>query len=250
MTNEKLLYAAYQNVLFDELGNRRHAHMIARYYKDCSGQWQEQEWYTTDAGSTFVIDGKIYFLCNDHLIPMNMDFDSPTCGACEKIIGEVHILYAVTKNEYHAHGSASFVRLHKQSYSDGTVFYSLQDGYGDFFPHHGNRDPHALAAVLRQDADQKKGRFPQSADDLLRFASLLESEPAPMPDPRNNEVTLSYLTDGNPLGVSEIKSFPNLQDAVTWAKRNVPKASAGWSVYSTINSSKPSLTLYDYRRTV
>lgn len=254
----RLHYPTYRAALFDAFGNRRRVHMIARYERDSSGAWRETERFTTDAGDTFVITDKvsgsiIYFRCGDSLIPANMDFNSPTCHACEQIVGEVHILHAISNNEYIYTTDTPgdlFPCLHKQSYTDGTAFYCLLTNNGDFFPRHGNRDPHALAEQLRLDADHKKGRFPLHAETLLRCAAILDNEPDPIPDPRNNTVTLSYLVDANPLGKAKTKTFDFLDAAVSWAKRNVPTISAGWSVYSTPAPGQLPLTLYDYRRTV
>lgn len=251
MNAERLSYSAYRSTLFDFFGNRRRVHMIAHYERYSGGEWRETERFTTDAGTTFVIDDKIYFNCGDNLNPMNMDFNSPTCGACERIIGEVYILHAITNNEnlYTADDRcALFSVLHKQSYADGTAFYCLLSR-GDFFPLHGNRDPHALADQLRLDADPKNGRFPREAETLLRCAAILDNEPDPIPDPKKNGVTLTFLTDENPLGATTTKPFDTLDEAVSWAKRNVPPASAGWTVYSVPVPGQIPLALYDYRRT-
>lgn len=251
MNAEKLSFSAYRSTLFDFFGNRRHVHMIARYERYSGGRFRETERFTTDAGTTFVIDDKIYFHCGDSLIPMNIDSSAPNCGAYERIVGEVHILCAITNNEslYTADDRGAFFSvLHKQTYSDGTAFYCLLS-HGDFFPDHGNSDPHALAAQLRKDADPKKGRFPNEAEMLLLCASILDKEPDPIPDPKKNGVILSFLSDKNPLGATTTKTFDTLDEAVAWAKRNVPPASAGWTVYSVPAPGQIPLGLYDYRRT-
>lgn len=145
-----LKYGDYYKLLYDEFGNRKNAHEIARYYKRSDGIWHEQERYSTLGGSTYVIDDKIYFKCNDSLIPMNMDFDSKTCGACEQIIKEIPITHKITGNEIllkFKHYTEEY-SLCKQCYSDVEPFYTLKDSRGQFRVNHGNHNINELICTL------------------------------------------------------------------------------------------------------
>jgi hypothetical protein len=169
MINGQLNYWGYHNQLYDELGNRRKSYKIARYEKDVDGSWHKVEEKTTSYGSTFVINNKIYFKVDDSLIPVNMDFNNSTCGACEQIIGEVPIGRKITKNEimfqHECAETKEALSLHKQYYSDGTCFYSLQDKSGDFCVNYGSDNLQDLIEQMELEIKCDKRWFDKKFED-------------------------------------------------------------------------------------
>jgi len=78
-----------------------------------------------------------------------MDFDSKDCHACYKIVGENTEDYKrIIGNEYLSYNKYLNLKLHKQNYSDGTCFYTLEDNRGEFRVNYGNRDLKELIKVL------------------------------------------------------------------------------------------------------
>lgn len=112
--------------LFDKFGNRISIPIVEYYEKNSCGEWikcQEAE----EKHNNFVIDGQLYqfYVGDDSLMPLNMDFDSTSCHACYKVVGEVTEFLRVTGNTILYACPILQMRLERQSYSDGTCFYSL-----------------------------------------------------------------------------------------------------------------------------
>ena len=81
-----------------------------------------------------------------------MDFDSKDCGAAYKILGKDTAEYQkIIGNEYLCKSEYFGLKLHKQSYSDNTCFYTLEDKYGDFRVDYGNENLQELINVLERE---------------------------------------------------------------------------------------------------
>lgn len=143
-------FSDHDKEFFDSFGNRTHNYEIARYEKHSDGTWEETGRRETVGTDTFVMNGKIYFRYNDSLIPMNMDFDSKTCGVCERIEKEIPVGRKIVGNSVLA--QFNYVReqysLCRQDYSDGTSFYTLQDSRGQWNVRHGNNELKPLIKSL------------------------------------------------------------------------------------------------------
>lgn len=150
MSSEYERYSDHEKELFDSFGNRTHNYEIVRYEKCSDKTWHEIERRETRGTDTFVLNDKIYFRCNDSLIPMNMDFNNATCGACERIEKEIPVGKTVTGNAILL--QFDYVReqyyLCEQDYSDGTSFFTLQDSRGQWNVQHGNRNIKSLVISL------------------------------------------------------------------------------------------------------
>jgi len=140
MNKEYLKFSDYKNRIYDEFGNRINNYIIAFYVKRSNGEWVKEEERKTRGSSDYIIDDKIYFECNDSLIPYNMDFESKDCGRCA-------IIVEADKEEYKRIIANEVVKvipeihrtIHRQSYTDGTCFYTLKDIYGHWNIGDGNR---------------------------------------------------------------------------------------------------------------
>ena len=116
----------YKQSLYDDLGNRISIPLVEYYEKNSNGEWVKRR-EAEEKSNCFVIDGKLYerFVVDDSLMPLNMDFNSPTCHTCYKVVGEKTDFVRITGNEILYRCPILEIYLHKQSYSDGTHFYSI-----------------------------------------------------------------------------------------------------------------------------
>ena len=114
----------------DEFGNIKQQFEVIRYDKRSNGEWIEEE-RRNSGSSYYIIDGQLYCKCDNSLLPMNMNFKSETCGACFQIGKEVINNHKIINNEIlftcKNELTEKCLSLHKQSYSNDTSFYSLQD---------------------------------------------------------------------------------------------------------------------------
>ena len=177
MNNEKYLdYNAFKNLFFDEFGNRINNFIIEKYYKS-SHVWTLEETMKTHYGDYYVVDNKCYFKCNGSLIPLNMDFESKDCGAAYKIVGKDTAEYQkIIGNEYLCKSEYFGLKLHKQSYSDNTCFYTLEDNYGDFRVDYGNENLQELINVLERENEIDKkyiGILPTAEENIKQRDSFI-----------------------------------------------------------------------------
>ena len=116
----------HKKELFDEYGNRHSIPIVEYYEKNSRGEWVKSR-EAEEKHNNFVIGGQLYqwYVGDDCLMPLNMDFDSKSCGACYKVVGEVTEFKRVTGNTILYACPILQMRLERQSYSDGTCFYSL-----------------------------------------------------------------------------------------------------------------------------
>lgn len=116
----------YKQSLYDDLGNRISIPLVEYYEKSSNGEWKKMR-EAEEKSNCFIIDGKLYewFVGDDSLMPLNMDFNSPTCHACYKVVEERTDFVRITGNEILYRCPTLDIYLHKQSYSDGTHFYSI-----------------------------------------------------------------------------------------------------------------------------
>ena len=121
----------YKHLWYDELGNRTVDTVAERYEKRSDGNWYKDESWKSNCLNMFVIDGQLYerFVGNESLMPLNMDFDSLSCGACWKLIEEKeNTEVKITNNEIIYRSNILNLYVHKQDYSDNTCFYSIIRG--------------------------------------------------------------------------------------------------------------------------
>lgn len=157
MLKGELRFADYRDSFYDEFGNRTNNYIIEKYYKNGNNEWVLEETIKTNAGSYFVVNDKPYFECNGSLLSLNTDFESESCGTCYKVIGKDTTDYRrIVRNEYLCKNEYLGLKLHKQDYSDGTCFYTLQDNRGEFRVGYGNRDLSELIKVLEREIEIDK----------------------------------------------------------------------------------------------
>jgi len=154
-------FADYKKSFYDSFGNHITAYEINRFEKYANGEWVQIDTYTTLGRNSFVIDGQIYFRVDNTLIPMNMDFNSPSCGACEQIVREIPVTHKITKNEvvgefilstsckYTGIPSSSKFHLMCQHYSDTKPFYYITNERNTLVGR-GNTDKSAFIQGLRE----------------------------------------------------------------------------------------------------
>jgi hypothetical protein len=137
----------------DEFGNLIKKFEVVVYFKNSDGEWVEDRRFESGR-SYYIVDGQLYNKCCKSLLPLNMDFDSETCGACYQIVEEVKETKKITNNEvlFTCKGIKT-LSLHKQSYSDNTCFYSLQDWRGNFKLSYGSKN---LQDILNQIIAEKQ----------------------------------------------------------------------------------------------
>ena len=151
MVDGKLRFADYKDSFYDEFGNRTNNYIIEKYYKNRNNEWVLEEIIKTNAGSYFIVNDKPYFECNDSLLPLNTDFESEHCGCCYKVVDKDTTEYKrIIGNEYLCENKHLGLRLHRQDYSDGTCFYTLEDNRGQWRVDYGNHDLLELIGVLER----------------------------------------------------------------------------------------------------
>lgn len=150
MLEGKLRFADCRDSFYDEFGNRTNNYIIDKYYKNRNNEWFLGKIIKTfNAGSYFVVNDKPYFECNGSLFPLNTDFESENCGCCYMVVDKDTTEYKrIIGNEYLCGNKHLGLRLHRQDYSDGTCFYTLQDNSGQWRVDYGNHDLSKLIKVL------------------------------------------------------------------------------------------------------
>ena len=178
MVDGKLRFTDYRDSFYDEFGNRTNNYIVEKYYKNGNNDWILEETIKTNAGRYFVVDGKPYFECNGSLLPLNVDFESESCGVCYKVVGKDTTEYKmIVGNEYLCRNEYLGLRLHRQDYSDGTCFYTLEDGRGQWRVDYGNSDLSELVKVLegRIEIDkQYVDILPFKTEDIEQTMNLIE----------------------------------------------------------------------------
>ena len=83
---------------------------------------------------------------------MNMDFDSPSCGACEQIVCEIPVVHKITGNEVLGTFKLYDTQYHlkKQTYSNSGPFYHLEESGGWWAVNWGNSDKDKLIKDFRR----------------------------------------------------------------------------------------------------
>lgn len=177
MLDGAISFSEHKHEFYDSFGNRINNYIVEKYYK--SGErWNLEETLKTNAGSYFVVNDKFYFLGNnDSLIPLNMDFESKDCGACYKVVGEDTENYVkIIGNEYLCYNKYLNLKLHKQNYSDGTCFYTLEDNHGDFSVDYGKSKLSELIKVLEGNIEVDKkylGKCPHLNENIKQTEILI-----------------------------------------------------------------------------
>jgi hypothetical protein len=139
----------------DEYGNIKREFEVICYHKLSDGTWTVHKRF--DSGRLcYEIDGKLYLRVDNNLITLNMDFESDTCHACYQVGKEITNRKKITGNAILftcRSTTQNVLTLHKQSYSDGTCFYTLKDGYGHFKTHHAS---HNIDELIQQVKKEKE----------------------------------------------------------------------------------------------
>ncbi len=121
----------FKHLWFDEFGNRTINVITERYEKGSDKQWYKDESWKADNSNIFVIGGQLYerYVGDESLMPLNMDFNSSTCGVYWKLIKEEkNTEIKITNNEKIYCSNVLDLYVHKQDYSDDTCFYSIIRG--------------------------------------------------------------------------------------------------------------------------
>ena len=158
MIEGALSFFAVKDLLFDDFGNDRHLYEIEVFDKFSDGSWRKVETKLSDRSNNIVLEDenkekKLYFRSGDSLIPLNMDFDSPSCHRCYQVGKEIPVTHRVVSNEVLLEAQSDFggvYKLQKQSYSDTQPFYYFTDPQGDFRVNHGNHDLIELMENLKK----------------------------------------------------------------------------------------------------
>lgn len=179
MLEGKLKFTDYEHEFYDDFGNKINNYIVEKYYKNSNDDWILEETIKTNAGNYFVVDGKFYFETNGSLIPLNMDFKSESCGACYKIVGiDITEYKRIIGNEYLCRNKYLGLKLHKQSYSDGTCFYALEDNNGRFRVNYANSDLSELIKVLERRIEINKRYedicLPSMKEEIEQIRKLIE----------------------------------------------------------------------------
>lgn len=154
-----------EHILFDDLGNPRRAFEIQIYDKNSLGEWNQVETVCTNGSIFYAVpdaNGTLvpYHRCNDTLLPLNTDFNSPSCGRCYVVGKEIPVVHKVVGNEVLSRTqsrSGQIYELRRQDYSDSPSFYYFADASGRFRVNHGNHDLHALLDRLKRDFSSDRG---------------------------------------------------------------------------------------------
>lgn len=154
---DRLNFSDVKDLLFDSLGNPRHAYEIHVYDKNAEGKWNLVETCNTLGGRDCVVPGHdgnrhLYSRCGDTLFALNSDFRSPDCHRCYIIGRELPVVHKVVANHTLAHLQGKFgnrYELRRQDYSDSPSFYTLCTPTGSFHVDHAGRDLPALLNTLR-----------------------------------------------------------------------------------------------------
>lgn len=181
----KLNFSDFKDQLYDEFGNHKVGRQIVVFDKGSDGLWHHNEFEKLDtlSGHYHILDvegkKKIYYQVRDSLLPMNMDFNSPDCGRCYKIGGEIPLDHKITGNEVLAvvpNHLGDVFRLHRQDYSDMPSFYTFQDAHGDFHVEHAE---HNLFVLLKTLENYYIFNKPLSEEIKKIIPEMLEKEFAP-----------------------------------------------------------------------
>lgn len=136
----------------DEFGNIKQEFEVIKYEKYANGEWVEVE--RRESGRTYYnVDGKLLNRIDNSSITLNTDFNSETCGACYVIGEEIKNKKKITGNHqlFTAYYPSDKLSLHKQTYSDGTCFYSLKDRKDRSKVNYGSRDLDDLITQLKHE---------------------------------------------------------------------------------------------------
>lgn len=174
MLEGKLRFADYRDSFYDEFGNRINNYIIEKYCKNGNNEWFLGEIIKTfNTGIYFVVNDKPYFECNGSLLPLNIDFESENYGCCYKVVDKDITEYKrIIGNEYLCENKYLGLRLHRQDYSDGTCFYTLQDDRSQWPVDYGNHDLSKLIKVLESkiENDEKYASiFPHTQEQVKQI---------------------------------------------------------------------------------
>jgi hypothetical protein len=119
----------------DEFDNLLHEFEVVKYEKMANDEWVEHSRFESGR-SEYIVDGQLYFRLDNALISLNMDFNSPTCGACYQIGKTIENKRKIIGNEVLLKNN--LYSLCRQNYLDGTCFYTLQDKNKNWNVEHGS----------------------------------------------------------------------------------------------------------------
>lgn len=173
MIKDSVKLSSVEHELYDEFGNPRKAFEIKIYDKNSLGEWHMTETACTNGSVFYALpdtNGKLvpYHRVNDTLLPLNTDFNSPSCGRCYEVGEEVPVVHKIVGNAILCHLRSSHgaeYKLRRQDYSDTPSFYYLADAAGQFRVGHGGHDLHALLSKLQKSF----ARDPELCHDLEKL---------------------------------------------------------------------------------
>jgi hypothetical protein len=168
----------------DEFGNLLNEFEVIKYEKYSNGEWKETE-RKPSGRNTYIVEGQLYFRLDNSLIALNMDFNSKTCGACYQIGKTIEDKKKISGNEILftcKANTGNMLLLYKQSYSDGTCFYCLKDGKGNWKVAYGNNNINELVNQIKHEIEieeqqfRKMVQYPQEVQNIYSSALNIKHE--------------------------------------------------------------------------
>jgi hypothetical protein len=144
-----------KNQFEDKFGNLKYEFEVIVYNKNINEEWVEDKRFNSGK-SYYIVDSNIYCLIDNTLIKLNSDFDSESCGACYMAGEEIKGQKKIVNNEILFKSNSKngeVLSLHKQSYSDGTCFYSLRDWNGNFPLNYASRYLHDIKEAVSNEIE-------------------------------------------------------------------------------------------------
>lgn len=119
--------------LFDCFGNRFNIPIVEEYQRNSNREWVLQE-SNSYSENYYLLDDKLYLRFGGKLMSLETDRNNPELNVYWKLVGIRTDFKRITANEilFENH----YRRLHKQSYSDGTCFYTLHQWVERPYPHY------------------------------------------------------------------------------------------------------------------
>lgn len=121
------------NKLFDKFGNRYNKVIVEEYQRNSAREWVKIT-ACNSSESYYLLDGELYWLSGDGLMPCETDFNNEQLNVCWKVIEIVTDFKRITGNAVLFENK--YRQLKRQDYSDGTCFYTFHQWVERPYPHY------------------------------------------------------------------------------------------------------------------